>query len=287
MPPKTRKSIPKQIKDQVWDTYAGKDNGICMCFCCEKKELRQSSFHAGHIQSVAEGGTDTIDNLRPICRSCNLSMGTQNMNEYKEHYKPHVKVTPIAKAKGRAKPKTQKLDPVEVFKKDKSTNELYDYMKSNSKIIRQDNYAFVYCKCGKGIGIHKRQDDEFLYYLIGKLHCTKEDTIRDHLSCYFDSDKQYKPSFEEFKQSKPIEQHYEFMKDNGVTQKEKIYNPHLPCMDIGVETKILCKCGDLIYDEKVSNVHNHFYTMSHQDGSQYTEERIRDIVDKHLNCYFK
>lgn len=83
-----RKTIPKQIKDQVWDTYFGKDKGVELCFCCKKKELRQSSFHAGHVIAHVNGGSDTVDNLRPICGSCNRSMGTMNMNEYIDRYRP-------------------------------------------------------------------------------------------------------------------------------------------------------------------------------------------------------
>ena len=39
-------------------------------------------FHMGHIISKAEGGTMEIQNLRPICQTCNLGMGKKNMKEY-------------------------------------------------------------------------------------------------------------------------------------------------------------------------------------------------------------
>ena len=93
--PHQRKSIPKQIKDQVWDTYFGKDKGVALCFCCNKKELRQSSFHAGHVVASVNGGSDTVDNLRPICGSCNRSMGTMNLNEYIDRYRPSGDVAPM------------------------------------------------------------------------------------------------------------------------------------------------------------------------------------------------
>jgi len=44
------------------------------------------TFHCGHIVSHANGGSMHIDNLRPICASCNLSMGTQNMNEFRQQF---------------------------------------------------------------------------------------------------------------------------------------------------------------------------------------------------------
>jgi hypothetical protein len=39
-------------------------------------------FHVGHVTSEANGGNMNIDNLRPICATCNNSMGTMDMKEY-------------------------------------------------------------------------------------------------------------------------------------------------------------------------------------------------------------
>ena len=85
-PDKTRDPIPKAIKILVWNKYVGEDYGKAKCFCCNVTEIRQMNFHCGHIVSVADGGGTTIDNLRPICQSCNSSMGTTNMIEFmKKH----------------------------------------------------------------------------------------------------------------------------------------------------------------------------------------------------------
>jgi hypothetical protein len=81
-----RDPIPKAIKMLVWNKYIGEEYGKGKCFCCNVTEIRQMSFHCGHILSVADGGGTTIDNLRPICQSCNSSMGTTNMIEFmKKH----------------------------------------------------------------------------------------------------------------------------------------------------------------------------------------------------------
>ena len=85
MPPK-RKTIPKALKEQVWDKYVGKERGIAKCLVCNDREISKSSFHAGHIKSVKNGGDTTIDNLLPICSHCNLSMGKQNLYEYKAEF---------------------------------------------------------------------------------------------------------------------------------------------------------------------------------------------------------
>jgi hypothetical protein len=81
----SRKSIPKIIRNQVWDTYIGKDKGIGKCYCCSK-EIDSKHFECGHIKSFATGGTDTVDNLRAICSLCNKSIGSQNMDEFNEKY---------------------------------------------------------------------------------------------------------------------------------------------------------------------------------------------------------
>jgi hypothetical protein len=81
-----RKSIPKIVKTQVWNTYIGKENGISKCMCCKKSEISQLNFHCGHVISVYNGGSNIVENLRPICSQCNLSMGTQNMNIFMKEY---------------------------------------------------------------------------------------------------------------------------------------------------------------------------------------------------------
>jgi 5-methylcytosine-specific restriction endonuclease McrA len=40
------------------------------------------AFECGHVISEFNGGTNKLNNLKPICVSCNSSMGTQNMDEF-------------------------------------------------------------------------------------------------------------------------------------------------------------------------------------------------------------
>jgi hypothetical protein len=81
-----KKSIPKSVKKAVWDKWVGKDKGITKCLCCKHQEIRQIEFHCGHVIAEKNGGETNVDNLRPICAQCNLSMGTMNMNDYKKKY---------------------------------------------------------------------------------------------------------------------------------------------------------------------------------------------------------
>eukprot|EP00798_Chlamydomonas_sp_ICE-L_P017333 gene17333-23642_t len=48
--------------------------------------ITQQDFECGHVVSRAMGGATILDNLLPICRSCNRSMGTTDMRVFKETY---------------------------------------------------------------------------------------------------------------------------------------------------------------------------------------------------------
>lgn len=84
---KTRKkSIPKMLRKKVWSTY-NKNAKSAVCYCCELNKFDyMDPWECGHVISEHNGGTLNIDNLRPICGSCNKSMGIQDMNEYKKKY---------------------------------------------------------------------------------------------------------------------------------------------------------------------------------------------------------
>jgi hypothetical protein len=83
-----RKSIPKKVRGEAWKIQFG-DSTKGSCFCCKKKLDVFDDWHAGHIVSHSNNGTDTADNLRPICGSCNLSMGTENMDDFKARCYPN------------------------------------------------------------------------------------------------------------------------------------------------------------------------------------------------------
>ena len=84
MPGQRKKTIPKILKDLTWQKWIGDDIAKTKCMCCGINEIKMNSFHCGHVVSEAMGGPTTVDNLRPVCATCNLSMRTQNMNTFKE-----------------------------------------------------------------------------------------------------------------------------------------------------------------------------------------------------------
>jgi hypothetical protein len=82
-----RNAIPKKIRGEAWKIQFG-DSTRGDCFCCKKQLDIFDDWHAGHIIAHSNGGADTADNLRPICGSCNLSMGTENMDAFKARCYP-------------------------------------------------------------------------------------------------------------------------------------------------------------------------------------------------------
>jgi hypothetical protein len=78
-----KKAIPKVMKSLCWSKHVGDTVGMTQCMCCETNQIKMNDFQCGHVVAEANGGTMTVDNLRPICKACNLSMGTENLNEFK------------------------------------------------------------------------------------------------------------------------------------------------------------------------------------------------------------
>jgi hypothetical protein len=82
-----RKTIPKKIRGEAWKIQFG-NSTKGSCFCCKRELDAFDDWHAGHIISHSNNGTDKADNLRPVCGSCNLSMGTENMDAFKARCYP-------------------------------------------------------------------------------------------------------------------------------------------------------------------------------------------------------
>jgi hypothetical protein len=81
-----KKAIPLTLKRNVWNKYIGETVGKTLCLCCKLTDITQMNFSCGHIISANNGGEVKLDNLRPICVSCNSSMGTKNMDDFIAEY---------------------------------------------------------------------------------------------------------------------------------------------------------------------------------------------------------
>lgn len=77
----SRPKIPRALKLSVWN----KRNNMLLqgvCFVCNN-ELNYEDMECGHIIPHVHGGEVKLNNLEPICRSCNKDMGIMNLNMYK------------------------------------------------------------------------------------------------------------------------------------------------------------------------------------------------------------
>ena len=91
-PKSAKKSIPKKIREDAWNKHVGINKNEVLCLCCRTSKITAFTFHAGHVVSDARGGAITVDNIRPICSECNLSMGARDMREFVHtHYPDNIK----------------------------------------------------------------------------------------------------------------------------------------------------------------------------------------------------
>jgi hypothetical protein len=70
------------MRQNVWKTYVGAYVAQTKCFCCGLNDIDVWTFENGHVLSRSGGGLSSIENLRPICRTCNASMGVMNMDVF-------------------------------------------------------------------------------------------------------------------------------------------------------------------------------------------------------------
>ncbi len=74
----------KSMKKKVFEKAKVKGN----CDTCGTK-ITLGKFHCGHILARARGGLLELDNLIPLCESCNLGMGTQTPDYYMTKVLPY------------------------------------------------------------------------------------------------------------------------------------------------------------------------------------------------------
>ena len=114
--------LPAAVRNAVWLTYIGRTDGVAFCFCCHLEEISRANFECGHIVSRANGGTDRIVDMRPVCSLCNKSMGTRNMIEFQLQYGFTPLVTASSPHTASAAPVTQQQTDVSVLPRQQQSN---------------------------------------------------------------------------------------------------------------------------------------------------------------------
>jgi hypothetical protein len=73
-------SIPSSTRKQVWKVYNG-NVGSAGCFVCNSM-ITALDYECGHIIPRSKGGENIIDNLLPICGTCNKAMSDTHLFEH-------------------------------------------------------------------------------------------------------------------------------------------------------------------------------------------------------------
>lgn len=79
---KAKQKISKKLKNTVWEHYFSLQQGEKICPVCNQDKIWMNDFECGHINPESNGGTNDLNNLLPICKGCNSSMGKTHMEDF-------------------------------------------------------------------------------------------------------------------------------------------------------------------------------------------------------------
>lgn len=87
------RKISQPIRVATWNRYIGVEKRTGLCYVCQSS-VDILDFDCSHIIPQSQGGTNSVDNLRCCCRSCNLSCGQQNLDEFRAKIQQSINSTP-------------------------------------------------------------------------------------------------------------------------------------------------------------------------------------------------
>lgn len=89
----SKNPLPRQVRMRLWKIH----HGLLAegpCYVCQST-ISILDFQAGHVIAQSNGGSNTVENLRPICQACNLKMATQNLEDFKMEFYPGKTTTSL------------------------------------------------------------------------------------------------------------------------------------------------------------------------------------------------
>jgi hypothetical protein len=93
-----RKRFTQDQREIVWRQFYG-DRLEALCVCCGFRTVRPSTSHLAHITALASDGLNEIENIVPICQSCNLATGTKPAEKHQRE--SHPKQPSISSRRGK------------------------------------------------------------------------------------------------------------------------------------------------------------------------------------------
>jgi hypothetical protein len=171
-----KKKIPQALRNSVWVTYMGKVY-IGKCFCCGTEEISHANFACGHVQSEKNGGSTSLENLRPVCVSCNSSMGTIDMEEFKKTFGLNQKTAELD-AKESQRITRDGISPITIKPKKKQTESFNKFL-----MAMHLKHLKLFCHW-LGLPFNKRKKDDIIQDIM------KNITLRK-LKKYIDISKKY------------------------------------------------------------------------------------------------
>jgi len=96
-----KQRIPTKVREEIWlRTYGEVFSAKCsVCWCTNRYKILSSEWHVGHNIPEVNGGSNRLQNLVPICSSCNLGMGARfSFDEWCDEYSEEKKIRLIDSA---------------------------------------------------------------------------------------------------------------------------------------------------------------------------------------------
>ena len=84
---KQKDKISPKLRILVWTRWFGEKSNTECPLCKENIKIGKNGFHCGHIKSEANGGETILENLRPLCGTCNVKMNSMNWEDYEKTLK--------------------------------------------------------------------------------------------------------------------------------------------------------------------------------------------------------
>ena len=86
----------KAMRKSIYIKWCGGTDRRGKCFCgCGNDIIWEDTVVYGHIIPYSKGGLTTMENLRPICVSCNSSMGNKHMALFLKAHPEYVPLGPV------------------------------------------------------------------------------------------------------------------------------------------------------------------------------------------------